>query len=49
MKKLPKADLHDHAVFSCDREYLVRNGIAIPSNEKITKNILNHYKIPKTI
>ena len=35
LKQFPKADLHNHAVFSCDREYLIKNGINIPSNERV--------------
>lgn len=35
MQMIPKADLHNHAVFSCDREYLLKNGIDIPTNEKV--------------
>ena len=35
MQMIPKADLHNHAVFSCDREYLLKNGIDIPSNERV--------------
>ena len=35
MCKIPKADLHNHAVFSCDRTYLIKNGIDIPLNEKV--------------
>lgn len=35
MQKIPKADLHNHAVFSCDRTYLINNGIDIPSNQKV--------------
>ena len=27
MQMIPKADLHNHAVFSCDREYLIKKGI----------------------
>ncbi len=35
MKAIPKADLHNHAVFSCDRDYLIKNCIDIPSNERV--------------
>ena len=35
MAKFFKADLHNHAVFSCDRTYLIKNGIDIPLNEKV--------------
>ena len=35
IQMIPKADLHNHAVFSCDREYLLKNGIDIPSNERV--------------
>ena len=35
MQMIPKADLHNHAVFSCDREYLLKNGIDIPLNERV--------------
>lgn len=35
MQRIPKADLHNHAVFSCDRKYLIKNDIDIPLNEKV--------------
>ena len=34
--KFPKADLHNHAVFSCDRDYLSDNNIDIPKSEVVT-------------
>ncbi len=34
--KFPKADLHNHAVFSCDRDYLSDNNIDIPKSEAVT-------------
>ena len=30
-----KADLHNHAVFSCDREYLLNNNVNIPLDQKV--------------
>ena len=32
---VPKADLHNHAVFSCDRDYLNANNILIPKSETV--------------
>ena len=36
IKSLPKADLHNHAVFSCRRDYLIQNNVVIPKSENIT-------------
>ena len=35
LQRISKADLHNHAVFSCDRAYLIKKGIDIPSNERV--------------
>jgi len=35
LRLIPKADLHNHAVFSCDREYLVQNNIDIPLDQRV--------------
>lgn len=35
LKKFAKADLHNHIVFSCDREYLTENNVNIPLDEKV--------------
>lgn len=35
MKKFAKADLHNHIVYSCDREYLIENNVNIPLDEKV--------------
>ncbi len=32
---ISKGDLHNHAMFSCDREYLAQFGINIPQNAKV--------------
>ena len=36
IKSLPKADLHNHAVFSCSRDYLIKNNVIIPKSESVT-------------
>lgn len=35
LKKIPKTDIHNHAITSCRKEYLIKNGIKL-SDEKIT-------------
>lgn len=35
LRQIPKADLHNHAVFSCDREYLIQNNIDIPLDQRV--------------
>ena len=32
---IPKADLHNHAVFSCDRKYLEANKVRIPKSDEV--------------
>ena len=32
---ISKGDLHNHAVFSCDREYLLNNNVNIPLDQKV--------------
>ena len=33
LKKIPKTDIHNHAITSCRKEYLIKNGIKL-SDEK---------------
>lgn len=35
MKRFLKADLHNHAVFSCDKKFLIENNIELPLDIKI--------------
>jgi adenosine deaminase len=35
LRLIAKADLHNHAVFSCDREYLSQNNIDIPLDQRV--------------
>ena len=35
LAKIPKYDLHHHAVFSCDRNYLEYNNYSIPESENV--------------
>ncbi len=47
MCKIEKADLHNHAVFSCDKSYLIKHNINIPTDEKIA-NISDLIKFART-